>query len=196
MNRITTVAELEAIVGRPPALVMMKELAHLDEACRHMLAIAPLAGFGHRDDDGRLRTTVVGGRPGFAEVESPTRISFASEVDASGPVSFVFPLPGVGETLRLNGSVAQRAERSERSRGRIVVDISQAYIHCARAILRSRLWDPVVPTASVLAVAGGPLAGTGVAGFLGPRRSWSCPPGTVTEAATRARAVTRPASSG
>ncbi|MFI7454274.1 2Fe-2S iron-sulfur cluster-binding protein [Nonomuraea sp. NPDC049714] len=167
MNRITTVAQLEAIVGRPPALVMMKELAYLDEACRHMLAIAPLAGFGHRDDDGWLRTTVVGGRPGFAEVESPTRISFASEVDASGPVSFVFLLPGVGETLRLNGMVARRAERSERSRGRIVVDISQAYIHCARAILRSRLWDPVVPAASVRAVAGGPLAGAGVAGFLG-----------------------------
>ncbi|MBT2233684.1 pyridoxamine 5'-phosphate oxidase family protein [Nonomuraea sp. NEAU-A123] len=162
MNRITTVAQLEAIIGRPPAMVMLKELAELDDACRHMLALAPLAGFGYRDDDGRPRTTVVGGKPGFAEVESPTRIAFASEVDASGAVSFVFLLPGVGETLRVNGSVA------ERSAGRIVVDVSQAYVHCARAILRSRLWDPVVPTVSVPTVADGPLSSAGVAAFLGP----------------------------
>jgi len=161
MNRIATVAQLEAIVGRPPALVMMKELAELDDACRHMLAIAPLAGFGHHDDDGRLRTTVVGGEPGFAKVESPTRIAFATEVAASGPVSFVFLLPGVGETLRLNGSVA------ERSPGRLVVEVRQAYVHCARAIMRSRLWDPVVPTAGTDAGGTtGPLSGAGVAGFL------------------------------
>ncbi|MBB5134774.1 ferredoxin-NADP reductase/predicted pyridoxine 5'-phosphate oxidase superfamily flavin-nucleotide-binding protein [Thermocatellispora tengchongensis] len=160
MSRITTVAQLEAIIGRPPAMVMMKELAELDDAGRRMLAIAPLAGFGYRDDEGRPRTTVVGGKPGFAEVESPARIAFATDVDASGPVSFVFLLPGVGETLRVNGSVA------ERSPGRIVVAVSQVYIHCARAILRSRLWDPVVPAAPVPAVADGPLSAPGVAGFL------------------------------
>lgn len=161
MNRITTAPQLEAIIGRPAAMVLMKELAELDDACRHMLALAPLAGFGYRDGDGRPRTTVVGGEPGFAEVESPTRIAFACEADASGAVSFVFLLPGVGETLRVNGSVA------ERSVGRIVVEVGQAYIHCARAILRSRLWDPAVPAVSVPAVADGPLSGAGVAGFLG-----------------------------
>ncbi|MFC5822509.1 pyridoxamine 5'-phosphate oxidase family protein [Nonomuraea insulae] len=160
-SRIATVAQLEAIIGRTPAMVKMKELAELDDACRHMLSLAPLAGFGYRDDDGRPRTTLVGGKPGFAEVESPTRIVLASDADASGAVSFVFLLPGVGETLRVNGSVAGR------SPGRIVVTVSQAYIHCARAILRSRLWDPVVPAASVSAVADGPLSGAGVAGFLG-----------------------------
>ncbi|GAA3598182.1 hypothetical protein GCM10022419_096920 [Nonomuraea rosea] len=142
MNLITTVAQLEAIIGRPPALVRMKELPELDEACRRMLALAPLAGFGYRDGDGRPRTTVVGGRPGFAEVESPARIAFDSDAEASGAVSFVFLLPGVGETLRVNGSVAGR------SPGRIVVAVSQAYVHCARAILRSRLWSPIVPPTS------------------------------------------------
>ncbi len=160
MSRITTAPQLEAIIGRPAAMVLMKELAELDDACRHMLSLSPLAGFGHRDGDGRSRATLVGGEPGFAEVLSPTRIAFASEADASGAVSFVFLLPGVGETLRVNGSVA------ERTPGRIVVEVSQAYIHCARAILRSRLWDPVVPVASIPAVADGPLSGAGVAGFL------------------------------
>ncbi|MFI0424423.1 pyridoxamine 5'-phosphate oxidase family protein [Spongiactinospora sp. 9N601] len=160
MNRITTTDRLESIIGHPAALVLKKELAELDEASRYMLAIAPLAGFGYRDAGGRSRTTVVGGRPGFAEVESPTRIAFASDAEASGPVSFVFLLPGVGETLRVNGTVA------ERTPGRIVVAVAQAYVHCARAILRSRLWDPVVPTVSIPAIADGPLSGAGVAGFL------------------------------
>ncbi|RBQ20741.1 phenylacetate-CoA oxygenase [Spongiactinospora rosea] len=165
-NRITTTARLEAIIGHPAALVLKKELPELDAAARYMLARAPLAGFGYRDAAGRPRTTLVGGKPGFAEVESPTRFGFAADIDeigdidASGPVSFVFLLPGVGETLRVNGSVAERAP------GRIVVDVRQAYVHCARAILRSRLWDPIVPAVSIPAVAEGPLSGAGVAGFL------------------------------
>ncbi|MFC4587653.1 pyridoxamine 5'-phosphate oxidase family protein [Sphaerisporangium corydalis] len=157
MNRITTAARLEAIIGRPSALVLMKELTELDDACRDMLAVASLAGFGHRDGAGRPRTTMVGGRPGFAEAESPARIAFATDADASGAVSLVFLLPGVGETLRVNGSVAGR------SPGRIVVAVGQAYIHCARAILRSRLWTPAVPTAPPSTITGGPPSAPDVA---------------------------------
>jgi uncharacterized protein len=159
-HRITTAAQLETIIGRPAPLVLMKELAELDDAARRMLDLAPLAGFGYRDADGRPRSTVVGGEPGFAVVESPTRFAFACDADASGPVSFVFLLPGVGETLRVNGSVA------ERSNGRIVVAVSQAYVHCARAILRSRLWKPSVtsnpsPATGTPLNAEGPLSATG-----------------------------------
>ncbi|MEV4799184.1 pyridoxamine 5'-phosphate oxidase family protein [Nonomuraea sp. NPDC049421] len=135
-NRITTVEQLEAIIGRPSAMVRKKELAELDDACRDMLAVASLAGFGHLDADGRPRTTVIGGSPGFARPESPTRLAIATDLDVTGPVSFVFLMPGVGETLRVNGTVA------ERTPGRLVITVEQAYVHCARAILRSRLWSP------------------------------------------------------
>ena len=50
-------------------------------------------------------------------------------------MSFVFLLPGVGETLRLNGAVAQR------SGSRVAVDVQEIFVHCARCILRSGLWD-------------------------------------------------------
>lgn len=167
-HRITTAAQLETIIGRPASLVLMKELAELDDAARRMLDLAPLAGFGYRDAGGRPRSTVVGGGPGFAVVESPTRFAFACDADASGPVSFVFLLPGVGETLRVNGSVA------ERSNGRLVIAVSQAYVHCARAILRSRLWKPSVTsdpppatgTPARADITEGPLSGTEIAGFL------------------------------
>lgn len=135
-NQITTAERLEAIIGRPSAMVRKKELAELDYACRDMLALASLAGFGHLDAGGRPRTTLIGGSPGFARPASPTRLAIATDLDVSGPVSFVFLLPGVGETLRVNGTVA------ERTPGHLVITVEQAYVHCARAILRSRLWSP------------------------------------------------------
>jgi predicted pyridoxine 5'-phosphate oxidase superfamily flavin-nucleotide-binding protein len=117
----------------------MKQRDSLDEGSREVLAHAPLAGFGYRDaDTDRRRTTLVGGRPGFVRVESPRLVSLAPPDGRCRPapgsgVSFVFLLPGVGETLRLNGSV-------ERSGTELRVAVAEVYVHCARCILRSGLW--------------------------------------------------------
>ena len=170
LHRLTTVDEVEAALGRPPPMIMLKQVSALDEGCRLVLAHCPLAGFGYRDEDGGSRTTFIGGAPGFVRVHSLTRLSFAlPEGEAHGPVSFVFLLPGVGETLRVNGSVANRQGAET------FVDVEEAYVHCAQAVIRSRLWqppDPVEPAPKVeveveVEVAGnGPLRGPGVAEFL------------------------------
>jgi predicted pyridoxine 5'-phosphate oxidase superfamily flavin-nucleotide-binding protein len=141
MNKLTTVAEVEDIVGRPAPVVLLKQISALDEGCRTILARSPVAAFGRRDATGRSRTTFIGGTPGFARVQSPTRISFAHRDSGvpDGPVSFFFLLPGVGEVLRVNGSVA--AHKGDTT----TVDINEAYVHCAQAILRSRLWQPPSP---------------------------------------------------
>ena len=171
MRRITTVEDLEAIVGAPPQVILMKTTRTLDDGCRSVLASSSIAGFGYRDPDGNPRTTLVGGAPGFARVLSPTRLSLDLAAGDPGPVagggvSFVFLLAGVGETLRLNGVVAQRADST------VEVDLQDAYVHCAKCILRSRLWDGAAPnetTAPRLEVPKegfGPLADAAVSGFL------------------------------
>src|SRR5687768_4381598 len=163
---ITSAEALEAISGRTPELVRMKQLDRLDDGCRRVLAAVPVAGFGFRDAAGLPHTTLVGGAAGFARVESPRRISFPLPADGPAPagrggVSFVFLLPGIGETLRLNGSVAAR------SGGRLVVAVEEVYIHCARCVLRSGLWgDPRPAVVAEPAVGPGPLADPAVAGFL------------------------------
>ncbi|WP_084701949.1 2Fe-2S iron-sulfur cluster-binding protein [Cryptosporangium arvum] len=147
---------------------MLKQLGALDDGCRTILGASPVAAFGYRDAEGASRTTFVGGRPGFARVHTPTRISFGfSEPGAPhGPASLFFLLPGVGELLRVNGSVVARTG------GRVVVEVTEAYVHCAQAVLRSRLWQPPAPPVDADAVPGdgapgdGPLARPGVAGFL------------------------------
>ncbi|MEU9957108.1 2Fe-2S iron-sulfur cluster-binding protein [Streptomyces sp. NPDC050982] len=169
LRRLTTVDEVETTVGRPMPAVMLKQISALDEGCRTVLARCPIAAFGYRDADGTHRTTFVGGTPGFARVHSPTRISFSlpEPGDPYGPVSFFFLLPGVGEILRVNGSVAARKGAET------TVDIAEAYVHCAQAVLRSRLWQPPAPAgppAPAEPVAefegDGPLYRPGVAEFL------------------------------
>ena len=162
LHRMSTVDEIEATLGQPPSMIMLKQISALDEGCRTVLAHCPLAGFGYRDADGVSRTTFVGGTPGFVRVHSPTRISFTlPDGEAHGPVSFVFLLPGVGETLRVNGSVAKRKGAET------FVDVEEAYVHCAQAVIRSRLWQPPVPAEPAPEVEGeGPLCGPGVADFL------------------------------
>lgn len=174
MRKVTTAEGLEAIVGTPRQMVLMKQIDALDDGCRSVLANAPIAGFGFRDNEGIARTTLIGGVLGFARVDSPTRVSFDLRVDQPGPVagggvSLVFLLPGIGETLRLNGSVAERSDTS------VVIDLEEAFVHCARSILRSGLWDDVRTDLTAARVeslperddgTAGPLAGAAVAGFL------------------------------
>ncbi|MDQ7909772.1 2Fe-2S iron-sulfur cluster-binding protein [Phytohabitans sp. ZYX-F-186] len=155
--------EVETTVGRPAPMVMLKQISALDEGCRTILARCPIAAFGYRDAGGTSRTTFVGGRPGFARVHSPTRISFSlpGSGEPRGPVSFFFLLPGVGEILRVNGTVAARTGAET------AVDIDEAYVHCAQAVLRSRLWQPPAVAAPAAGIAGdGPLGRPGVAEFL------------------------------
>lgn len=76
MHQLQTLADLEAVVGKPPALAMMKQIAYLDEGCLRLLAHSPVAGFGYLTLSGKSHTTLVGGSPGFVGVDSPTQIAF------------------------------------------------------------------------------------------------------------------------
>jgi uncharacterized protein len=140
VRKVTTVETLEALVGTRPQAMLMKAVDALDDGCQIVLANAPIAGFGYRDADGTPQSTLVGGAPGFVHVDSPTRISFDLHADEAAPVkgggvSLVFLLPGVGETLRFTGYLAERLD------SRVLLDLEEAWVHCAKCILRSRLWE-------------------------------------------------------
>jgi predicted pyridoxine 5'-phosphate oxidase superfamily flavin-nucleotide-binding protein len=167
MRTPATVADIDAIIGTPPRMVLLKATATLDEGCREVFAAAPAAALGIRDTAGVPHTMLVGGTAGFARAESRTRLSFpvpdGSPMPAPGTgASMVFLIPGLGETFRLNGTAAGAGD------GRVAIDMTEAYMHCARCMLRSKLWTavpdapPDVPDIPV----GGPLSTPGVAAFL------------------------------
>jgi predicted pyridoxine 5'-phosphate oxidase superfamily flavin-nucleotide-binding protein len=176
MRAVTTAESIEALTGTPSPLVLLKAVAFLDEGCRDVLAHAPIAGLGFRDRDGVPHSTFAGGTPGFARSQSPDSLSFLMPPGPPHPArgsdaSMLFLLPGAGETLRLNGVV------EDVTGDRVTVGVREAWVHCARAVLRARLWDAESGDAETAGADAGqaaerPRAGEGplglpaVAGFL------------------------------
>lgn len=135
MQRICDIDQLESVVGSRPLAAMMKSIDHLDDHCARLLAASPLAVVGHTDTDGRIRATVVGGVPGFAGVASSSALDLGDALAAvpGSPVSTLFFVPGWRETLRINGSLRPGSDDT--------VEVREAFVHCAKAVIRSKLWE-------------------------------------------------------
>lgn len=144
---ITTVDALESVIGKTPPPMHLKVIDHLDAGALRWISQSPLmfAGFG---DGSSVGVTLAGGVPGFAtgdahELSLPVAL-LDDPALARPDVAFgsLFRLPGIGETLRVNGRVAT----VDVDHVRIAVD--ECYGHCAKALIRSGLWsaEPVVGT--------------------------------------------------
>ncbi|HUD29684.1 MAG TPA: pyridoxamine 5'-phosphate oxidase family protein [Novosphingobium sp.] len=136
---IADVEALEAVVGKTPPAMHLKVIDHLDAGALRWIARSPLAFAGFGGAEG-LVMTLAGGAPGFAGGErDELRLPLAA-LDDSAPArpgaSFgsLFLLPGIGESLRVNGQVVA----VEADHARIRVD--ECYGHCAKALIRSQFW--------------------------------------------------------
>lgn len=142
---LTCDAELEAVVGARPGAIMLKSIRFLDEHCAQFLACSPYAVLGTTTADGALRTIALGGEPGFAAPRSDTVLDLgdvSGEVLDGAPAGLIALLPGYGETLRINGRL--------RARDDVTLEVDEALLHCAKAIMRSELWAaPAAPEPSV-----------------------------------------------
>lgn len=130
MGQIEDVHELESVVGSPPRAILMKSIERLDDHCRAVVERSTAAVVTYCDDRGR-RARLAGGPPGFAW-ESSTSLAIPAFDDAAAgtPVGACFLTPGWRETLRVNGTFGSR------------FDVTEALIHCGKAVIRSKLWDP------------------------------------------------------
>jgi uncharacterized protein len=138
-----------------------KELARLDPHCRRFIELSPfvvLGSSGAKGEDVSPR----GGPPGFVRVVDDNtlvipdfpgnnRLDSLENILETGRVGLLFLVPGVDETLRVNGRAAIDADDSLRALGTIGgrmpatvirVAVEQAYLHCGKALMRSGLWDP------------------------------------------------------
>lgn len=139
---LRTTAELEAQVGAKPAAIDLKVIDHLDEHALRWLRASPLAFAGFSDAQ-RIDVTIAGDDPGFAAAldEKQLRLPRAvlddpEQAQQGRGVGLLFLIPGIGETLRINGSVADEDGAA------IVVAVQECYLHCAKALLRSDFWRP------------------------------------------------------
>lgn len=154
--------DIRARLGEPSALVGGKQLDHLDPHASAFVAASPMVIVASADASGACDCTPRGDAPGFvAQLDPRTlliperkgnkRADTLVNVVESGRIGLLFLVPGVTETLRINGratviddpgSLAPLASRGRTPELGIRVDVDELFFHCARAFLRSQLWEP------------------------------------------------------
>jgi uncharacterized protein len=185
-HSIDDVAGLRTLYADPSELVVKKTIDHIDEKSREFIGLAPfavLATTGPRGTDASPR----GGPPGFAAVLDERRLALGDlagnrrldsfeNLLANPAVGLLFMVPGMGETLRVNGRatlttdpdvLAACAFPGTRPTLALGIDVDEVFLHCPKAFRRSGLWDPDSwPTADQRPTAGAILrAGAGLRGL-------------------------------
>jgi PPOX class probable FMN-dependent enzyme len=158
---IESIEQLRNLYVAPKERALKKQLAHLDVHCRRFISLAPFVVLASSDAGGRIDASPRGGDPGFVKVpddgtllipDAPgnNRLDSLENIIATNQVGLLFMIPGVDETLRVNGTaILSDAVRdidvsaNERRRPKLVIRVSvrEAYLHCAKALMRSRLWS-------------------------------------------------------
>lgn len=159
---VTTAEQLRDVVGTPVPTVAAKVRDRLSPLDRAFLAASPFWLLATAGPDGRCdvspkgdpagsvlvlddRTLALPDRPGNRRVDG------FLDVLANPHVGLLFVVPGRGDTLRVNGSAHLVREapfldrlvvKGHRPRLALVVDVEEVFFHCAKAFLRSRLWEP------------------------------------------------------
>lgn len=146
----------------PPARgrSVAKEIHALDGHCLRFIALSPFVVLASNDGQGNSDASPRGGEPGFVKGEAGTlwipdapgnnRLDTLENITATGTLGLLFLVPGVDETLRVNGKARLRVDgelldqfRNEKRTPKLVIEVTveSAYLHCAKALMRSRLWD-------------------------------------------------------
>lgn len=158
---VTDANALQALYGSPGEASLKKEVDHVHPHYRAFIEASPFAMLATCGPDG-LDASPRGDPAGFVVVEDEktlllpdrrgnNRVDSLLNVLADPRVALLFLVPGVGETLRVNGMarisvdpalLARFAVDDKLPRSVLIVDVQTVYFQCSRALLRSRLWDP------------------------------------------------------
>ena len=160
-DTIPTLAALRQLYAAPQERAVKKQIAALDKHCVQFIALSPFVVLATANAQQQMDASPRGGPPGFIKVnaagqllipDSPgnNRLDSLENILATGQAGLLFLIPGFDETLRVNGSAALSVAPAdialctdERRAPKLVIKLSvqAAYLHCAKAFLRSRLWS-------------------------------------------------------
>lgn len=151
---------MRALIGEPVDLVRMKKRPVLDEHCRSFIARSPFVCLGTVDSEGRTDVSPRGDPPGFVQVLDDSILAIPerpgnkladslSNILETGSVGLLFLIPGIDETLRVNGRatlvddpdlLATMVVKGKQPKLAIRVEVEEVFLHCAKAFRRSKLW--------------------------------------------------------
>jgi uncharacterized protein len=158
---IETLDQLRALYDPARERSVHKEMTQLDGHATRFIGLSPLLVIASASAAGAMDASPRGGAPGFVKVvgahtllipDAPgnNRLDTLENIVATGQAGLLFLVPGVDETLRVNGQAALSTEEADRAlcaderrvpKLVIRVTVQAAYLHCAKALMRSALWD-------------------------------------------------------
>lgn len=176
-HAVTTLEALEAIYGRPSELAANKSTDRLDPVTMAFISASPFCLLGTQGSRGN-HITPRGDAPGFVLALDEKRLALPDrkgnnrldgyrDIIEDSRVSLLFLVPGMGETMRVHGTATISTDPALRERctaqGKVpttvlIVQVREIFMQCAKAIMRSDLWDgrkkaPGVPTMGALLAA-------------------------------------------
>ena len=160
MANITTVAQLEALYGTPGEASTVKEIDYISPHYRAMIEASPFALLATVGPEG-LDCSPRGDMPGFARIHDTrtlmlpdrrgnNRVDSLRNIVRDPRVALLFMIPGIGNTLRVNGRavisiestlLASFAIEEKAPRSVTIISIDTIFFQCARALVRSDLWN-------------------------------------------------------
>ncbi len=160
-QHITTLEALRQLYGPARERSLKKEIPSLDAHAVRFIGLSPFVVLASSDADGHMDASPRGGDAGFVKVldaqtlllpDSPgnNRLDTLENIVATGRLGTLFMVPGFDETLRVNGRAVLSTEPADlalctdaRRTPALVIrlTVDSVYLHCAKAFMRSKLWD-------------------------------------------------------
>jgi len=161
MDGISDHDTLRAYYGAISLLAERKVIPRLDPHARAFIALSPFLVLATVDDHGQADASPRGDAPGFVLVLDDTtlmvpdrpgnnRVDSYGNVVTNPGVGLIFLVPGIDETLRVNGTarvvtdtalLARAEAQGKLPKAGLLIDVREVFFHCGKALKRAKLWD-------------------------------------------------------
>lgn len=159
--KITNEQELRELYGWPKGRAQDKVLTSLEKHAKNFIAHAPFFVLSTHNQSGQSDASPRGGHPGFVKIVDDTtllipdakgnnRVDSLINIVETSSIGCLFLIPGIDETLRINGKAQLRVDKeyldlfsAEQNPPKtcILIEIEEVFLHCAKALMRSKLWQ-------------------------------------------------------
>ena len=160
-HRVTSLEQLEALYEMPNPNSLLKEIDYVSAHYRAFIEAAPFVTVATVGPEG-LDCSPRGDAPGFVRVQDEktlllpdrrgnNRTDTLRNIVRDPRISLLFLIPGIGETLRINGCAAISSDpalcesfvvQNKAPRSVLMITVDRVYFQCQKALVRSKLWDP------------------------------------------------------
>jgi len=163
MSVINSIEELNTLYGLPSFRAKHKQQSQLDKHCINFINTSPFVVISTTNASYKMDASPRGGQPGFIAVvdentlvipdaKGNNRIDSLKNIIETKTIGMLFLIPGIDETLRVNGSASITTkdtylnifvEEKKPPKVCILVKVEEAFLHCAKAFMRSKLWNEI-----------------------------------------------------